>query len=464
MKRLMFSLLLFFSLPSFADVSSDMNDFFNRMGYSANVTGGGAYKGQSAGYYTGGSLFLRSGSRNTQLMTLQLPRLRGGCGGIDAFTGSFSHIRSAELIAAMKNIANNVPAFAFQIALDTMTPMVEKHITKLRELADRINASTINSCEESAALVGSLWPRTAAAQKNVCQYVGTTKGIFTDAASARQGCGAGGELTKILAKGKNDPEFNQLILDEGNLAWKAIHNNSLLKDDRQTAELLMSLSGSIIIRKTKNSDDAPYAYVPMHSLAVDDDLVNALMKGGVVSVYRCDDANKDKCLNPRLRKITIPHRHAFGFKIKQVLQSIQDKIRTDSALSASEKALLESTQLPIYKILNVNTAYARGSEVLGVNHYAEVIAADIVYQYLISGIEEILKSSQSLLLPQDLLSTFREGLREARQKVIERRRTTSDHMYVALEMIERTQVLERQLAGVLSADLSNTLKWARGLR
>lgn len=464
-RSFMFLLLSFsFVVPAYADISSDMTEFFSSMGYDNNVTAGGAYKGQAAGYYTGGNLFLRSGARNTQLVSLQLPRLRAGCGGIDAFTGSFSHIRSPELVAALRNIGNNVPAFAFQIALDTISPLIEKHTSKLRELADFINARNINSCEQSAALVGSFWPKTAAAQKNVCQYIGTTQGIFTDAAKARQACGAGGELYQTLEKGKADPEFKELILDEGNLAWKALSKNSFFSSDTQTAELLMSLSGSLIIRKTGASDSAPPVFVALPSLAGNDEVIRALLQGGQATIYECDNKGPTACLNPTLKAVTIATEKAFGNRIKQILINIQDKIRSDQALSASEKGLLEATRLPIYKMLNVNTAYARGSEILGVDSYSDIIASDIVYQYLISGIEEVLKGSFTLMLPQDLVNSFREGLYQARQKVIEKRNTTSSQLNVVFEMIERTQLLEKQLAGVLSADLSNTLKWAKGLR
>lgn len=463
MKRLLL-LFLIASVSVQADISSDMNRFFQDLGYGASVTESGAYKGQSAGYYTGGSLFLRSGVRNTQLASVQLPRFRGGCGGIDMFTGSFSHIRSEQLIAALKNIANNVPAFAFQIALDTMTPMVEKHVSKLREAADYINGLTMNSCEQSAALVGSLWPKTQAAQRNVCQTIGTAKGIFADAAKARQGCGAGGELSKTLARGKNDAEFQDLIMDEGNLTWRIIHKNVLLSSDKQTAELLMSIAGSIIIRKEGNGDDAKNTFVPLHSLATNDNVVSALLNGGKTKIYSCDDKSPDKCLNPKLKDVTITETSAFKIRVRKVLNDIQLKIYQDQALTREEKALLESTKLPIYKILNVNAAYARGSQVISVDTYADVIAADIVYQYLISGIEEILLSSNALQLPKALLTAFKTGVMDARIKVLEKQRQSSDRMFTAIKLIQATQVLERQLAGVLSADLSNTLKWSKGLR
>ncbi len=46
-----------------ADVNSDMNQFFNKLGFASNVTGRGRLAGQAAGYAYGGSLYARTGSK-----------------------------------------------------------------------------------------------------------------------------------------------------------------------------------------------------------------------------------------------------------------------------------------------------------------------------------------------------------------------------------------------------------------
>src|SRR3546814_8076096 len=45
--------------PAQAGVGDEMSDFFNDMGASANATGAAAYQGQSAGYYSLGSVWAR---------------------------------------------------------------------------------------------------------------------------------------------------------------------------------------------------------------------------------------------------------------------------------------------------------------------------------------------------------------------------------------------------------------------
>ena len=279
-----------------ASVDSNLNDFFNNLGFSGNVTGSEAYHGQTAGYYTGGSLFVRNGVRNTQLASLQLPSFRGGCGGIDLFTGGFSYVNSTQLIQALKNIANNATSYAFMLAIETVSPLIAEQMKNLQEIANTINQTNINSCETGASLVGALWPKTDVAQKEVCASIGTSNNLFADWAAARQGCGAGGGRTSILAQGKQDPRFKEMIFDNGNLAWRVIQKNDFLAKDPELAELFMSLSGSIILRKLGNDDNATNEMVPIPSLAAHSNLLKALMRGGQATKYRCNDTRPDACL------------------------------------------------------------------------------------------------------------------------------------------------------------------------
>lgn len=95
-----------------AGVGDEIVSFFNDMGASANATGV-AYQGQSAGYYSLGSVWARFPQKSVYPANIQLPKVRAGCGGIDIFSGSFSFINMAEFVANLKAIANNAIGFAF---------------------------------------------------------------------------------------------------------------------------------------------------------------------------------------------------------------------------------------------------------------------------------------------------------------------------------------------------------------
>ena len=141
--------------PCYADnLKQDMRDFFDDLNSSANLTSPQAAKAQSAGVFSLGALTVRSPVRNQQLASLRLPNFEAGCSGIDMFTGSFSYINSDQLAALGQAIASNALNFTFQLAIETISPMTAEVISDLRDLAQKVNSMTINSCEQGGSIGG----------------------------------------------------------------------------------------------------------------------------------------------------------------------------------------------------------------------------------------------------------------------------------------------------------------------
>ena len=143
--------------PAHADVLSEMNRFWQ--GAAVNTTGPTAFQGQASGHWTLGNLYLRSPVRSEQVATVNLPSFRAGCGGIDAFAGAFSFINSDQLIAFARAVAQNAAGFAFELALETISPVIAETMSKLRALAQWVNSQNLNSCETAQALVGAAWSK-----------------------------------------------------------------------------------------------------------------------------------------------------------------------------------------------------------------------------------------------------------------------------------------------------------------
>jgi conjugative transfer pilus assembly protein TraH len=85
------------SFSAAADVNGDMNNFFNKLGFASNTSQPQVWQGQAAGYASGGSLYARTQVKTIQLVSMTLPDINAGCGGIDAYLGSFSFINSEQL-------------------------------------------------------------------------------------------------------------------------------------------------------------------------------------------------------------------------------------------------------------------------------------------------------------------------------------------------------------------------------
>ena len=76
-----------------------------------------------------------------------------------AFADAFSFIDSDQLVAFGRGIAQNATGFAFELALETISPVIAETMAKLRALAQWVNNQNLNSCETAQALVGAAWSR-----------------------------------------------------------------------------------------------------------------------------------------------------------------------------------------------------------------------------------------------------------------------------------------------------------------
>jgi len=474
-KRLFLFLAVFVtSLTAWAGVNEDMGHFFNSLGFSSNITSPQAYHGQQAGYFTGGSLFMRSPVRDVQLVQMpQFPSYRSGCSGIDIFTGAFSFIDHDQMIELLRNIMNNSASYAFTLAMETASPALANVMKYWNDFASKVNQANINSCEMAEGLVGSLWPRVRGAQQRVCQDIGSnTKGLFTDWAQAKQKCGST-DFSKTMEKARNDPRYQNLVFDSGNITWKAIKQNHLFDDDpkdknEELAQFFMSLSGTIIIYKDGTGDDAPVKIAPPLPSLMDkekNNLIKKLLEGGTVNIYKCDTLDANGCLHPSDKgQITINKEKAFGVRVKKILDKMVDKIIADEPLDSKEIGLLQSTSLPIYKMLNVQVAFTKDRGILDVAKYADIIATDIIFQYLEQTMQIIKANLAVSEQPDAVLAILRPKIDD----VIEQLRTAQIQAYsrmaMSIQMIQQTQVVERMLAGNLSTDLANSLSWAKGLK
>ncbi|MGL5468359.1 MAG: conjugal transfer protein TraH, partial [Shewanella sp.] len=258
-----------------AGVSGSLNDFFNGLGYGTNVTDPASFKGQSANYYSGGNLFVRSPIRDAQLVSVQMPRIAAGCGGIDMFMGGFSHINSDALVQQGKAIIANAAPFAVDLALQTWAPQIKQIKDTLTAIADKYLNQSINSCETAQASVSALAGFAGVgSQKYICATMGTQNNAFADWVSGQQECGAGGQADNQLNNAKNDPALKEMVRKNTNIVWAAIMKNSFLATDPTLAEFLMSISGTYIYDASGN----PRGYGSL--LTDNNNLINSLLEGG----------------------------------------------------------------------------------------------------------------------------------------------------------------------------------------
>ena len=446
------SLSLFTSPISYsAGVSSSLDQFFDGLGYGTNVTNPGAFKGQSANYYSGGNLFVRSTIRDAQLISVQVPSIAAGCGGIDMFMGGFSHINSDALVQQGKAIISNAVPFAVDLALQTWAPQIKQIKDTLTSIADKYLNQSINSCETAQAGISALAGFAGVgSQKYICSTMGTQNNAFADWVAGQQECGAGGQANNQLNNAKNDPALKDMVRKNTNLVWSAIMKNSFLASDPTLAEFLMSISGTYIYDATGKS--RRYGSL----LADNNNLINSLLEGGKAETYKCDNTAAEQCISPTQGDITISSTKGLQYRVEKMLISIAEKMQNDVALTNNDKALLEYTTLPVMVFLRTELEAGLAPETKA---YAKIISVQFVTIYL-QNMLSIVKTSITATnndpkdidrIEKDILyaNRFLDGLTQKAQT----------EAIAAHQLIMQSQKIRTQITGAMSAKAKSNLSF-----
>ncbi|MBZ6758351.1 conjugal transfer pilus assembly protein TraH [Klebsiella grimontii] len=393
--------LLGLSLPAAADVNGDMNNFFNKLGLASNTSQPQVWQGQAAGYASGGSLYARTQVKTIQLVSMTLPDINAGCGGIDAYLGSFSFINSEQLQRFGKQIMSNAAGYFFDLALQTTVPEIKTAKDFLQKMASDINSMNLSSCQAAQGIVGGLFPRTQVAQQKVCQDIAGESNIFADWAASRQGCSVGGQMGKVQDKASDKDK--ERVMKNINIMWNALSKNRLFDGNKELKEFVMTLTGTLIFGE--NSE-----ITPLPARTTDQDLIKAMMEGGTAKIYHCNDS--EKCLKVVAdATVTIAADKALKSQISTLLSSIQSKAVMDQTLTEQEKGFISSTTIPVFK-------YIVDPQMLGISNTLIYQLTDYIgYDILLQYIQELIQQARAMIAtgnyPQSTMDLILENLNQA---------------------------------------------------
>lgn len=88
---------------------------------NVTYTSPGSFEDQTRGYVTAGGMSGRVDVHNDYLMSVSLPKVKAGCGGIDMFLGGMSFLDPEYLVQKLESILQAAPAVAFQYLLEPST-------------------------------------------------------------------------------------------------------------------------------------------------------------------------------------------------------------------------------------------------------------------------------------------------------------------------------------------------------
>jgi conjugative transfer pilus assembly protein TraH len=429
-----------------------MQTFFDDAGVRANVTGPTAFEGQSAGYYSGGNVWTRFPQKSIQPFNLQLPSARAGCGGIDLFAGSFSFINTAELVAMLKATANNAIGFAFQLAIDAISPQISGVIKDMSQKMQQINQMNISSCETAQGLVGGLWPKMDSTRATICEAVGNSQGLFSDWAASRQGCNNGNKRDETI------------IGEPHNFTWDILSKSPQFAGyDDEFKEMVMTIIGTVV---TKPSADKTKGTIIQKFGPGDDSIIEALLDGTTggspVKILKCNDAG---CLDVGTQTLSITAAQAIRPRVRKLILDMATAVKNDTPIGAAEKTLLNVASLPLYKILAVQAASHSNAVGTGeIDTLAEITAIDLLQAIMNDVLGKFDMAKVSLVKADEAsAAAWAAQVQGVRAKFAQREVRNSARVEVTMRVIDRTVALESTLQNSMSPGMSAALNFSRGL-
>jgi conjugative transfer pilus assembly protein TraH len=123
--------------------------WFDNVTYSSP----GSFEDQTRGYVTAGGMSGRVDVHDDYLMSLTLPKVKAGCGGIDMFLGGMSFLDPDYLVQKLETILQAAPAVAFQYLLETLDEKMGNIISKMEAATNYLNSIQVNDCRLANRMV-----------------------------------------------------------------------------------------------------------------------------------------------------------------------------------------------------------------------------------------------------------------------------------------------------------------------
>lgn len=286
--------------PAQASLQNTMDNIFNSM---CNVSRPGVYEGIRRGVIAGGQVAVRNRIVNQNVLSFVPPSWKAGCGGIDLFGGSFSMINSEQMVQLLRAVASNAAAYAFSLALETISPPIAEAVKFWTKWVNDVNRYLGNSCLLAQKAVDSVRGFGAKA----LNLETSMQNSAVAAGNAQDNFFALPPQSDAIDLAKDTNGAKQVL---GNLVWRALKSQNVktwfVGGDDHAYEEMMSLTGTYIVATGAKVDDrTPVDIQARGSILSLKDLVEG---GNNIKIFRClnGDSNIEKdCIEVEQQSTTI---------------------------------------------------------------------------------------------------------------------------------------------------------------
>src|SRR5574337_703262 len=451
--------LLLTAAPSLAGMQSELDSFLNDWETQLSTTKPGFYEGQQRGFIVGGAADMHFPNRNVTPLTLSLPQIKAGCGGISFFGGAFSYINGQEFVQFLQNIAQNAVGVAFDMALRTLCPQCATVLANMENIFRNMTSNLGNSCRDAQKLLkfaaGPMNLQEIA--RNNCTAINTTLGVTDDTWGGAFKCKDDAALRDADLKAAADdaahPNDPPKRLSQ-NIFWAAYNNLQGLNPfwDTDVGEYLMSLLGTQIVRFDGGGSTPTANNAPAHTIEVDQ-----LLEGwnaGEHKILRCGDSST--CLD-----VTAHDASSFdGFEKK-----IEDKLteyatRLENRQRANPEPILQAnvSGMPVVRLLAMVNAVPGGKDYV-ISTTKRTIAVNLV-DALVKEMIKAVKAEVAKLNDTGLTQPYMDRLNERTHEINRRLGKYVNDMSVANSNLRVIIEMARQAEGQRSPALMGNLGFA----
>lgn len=352
-----------------ASAQSWAESWFDNVTY----TSPGSFEDQTRGYLTAGGMSGRVDVHNDYLLSISLPKVRAGCGGIDMFLGGMSFLDPDYLVQKLESILQAAPAVAFQYLLETLDEKMGNIISKMEAATNFLNSIQVNDCRLANRMV------------QIAKGDDTMSGVIeemTGYKSIKQGFAKSYQQSRerFQANNNNPTEDLKDALDNCPAEVTDIfRTGSLLAHAASRvgagdwAAVMRARVGDVYMRWDPTDKVPLFTAIPTCA-AQDTDSPQDFLSGRV-----------------QKRSLSIPPtgadcsqdgsgRGALALS-RERMQSIATKIRTRVALSGEEKQFVANVRtLPVYRMLEWGVRQGVADSVIGDTE--ELVALTLAYQML----------------------------------------------------------------------------------
>ncbi len=392
------------------------------------ATSPGYYEGEKRGYYSAGNFSGHVKLNTDPVVTVMPPKLKSGCGGIDAFWGGFGFLNFDYLVQKGQRILQSAPYASFDIALNTLCTPCAQTIKSVEAIANQLNSIQLDDCKAAKAIATyplglftddeSKQDRLSKARSDFSQSTGLDN-LYANIKRHSDSIGKTWSESSTKFQTSTDSPVSKcpdivknLLVQEGSLLQKVGSNVGLSGD---LISMARGLIGDVYTNDTNGITLVPYPHCPQNN----PDKAIDITSTGELSVRNMSGNVPSSACQPYSGTTM---KQMVGTWIQEIITAMKNK----TVLSTEDENFLNNTPLSLGMVL-------KAAVMMGVESEAAASLPDLVAK------------SYTYLMLSDMFSHIEYAITKAEQQVAAQKTGASTPEECMIELTDTSRLALNQI-------------------